>query len=55
MGIYDGSMNWSFISYPASKGNFVATTQGMNGVWPDYSEIAMKIIKQAICKDTIVD
>ena len=55
MGIYDGSMNWSFISYPASKGNFVATTQGMNGVWPDYSETAMKIIKQAVFTDTIVD
>lgn len=55
MGIYDGRIGWSFISYPASKGNFVATTQGINGVWPDYSETAMKIIKQAICTDTIVD
>lgn len=55
MGIYDGSMNWSFISYPASKGNFVATLKGINGVWPDYSETAMKIIKQAVCTDTIVD
>lgn len=48
-------LGWTFISYPASKGNFVATTQGINGVWPDHSETAMKIIKQAICTDTIVD
>ena len=55
IGIYDGHIGWSFISYPASKGNFVATTQGMNGMWPDHSETVMKIIKQAICTDTIVD
>lgn len=30
MGTYDGGAVWNFISYPASKGNFVATTQGVN-------------------------
>ena len=55
MGIYDGGDVWSFISYPASKGNFVATTQGVDSWWPRYGEAAVQIIEQAICTDTIVD
>ena len=55
MGIYDGGAIWSFISYPASKGNFVATTQGVADWWDSYGEQAMAIIEQAICTDTIVD
>lgn len=55
MGIYDGSDIWSFISYPASKGNFVATTHGVNGWWESKGDVALSIITQAICTDTIVD
>ena len=55
MGTYDGGAIWNFISYPASKGNFVATTQGVNSWWPRYGETAMEIITQVICTDTIVD
>ena len=49
------SVIWNFISYPASKGNFVATTQGVNSWWSRYGETAMEIITQVICTDTIVD
>ena len=55
MGIYDGGAVWNFISYPASKGNFVATTQGVNSWWSRYGETAMEIITQVACTDTIVD
>ena len=55
MGIYDGSMNWSFISYSASKGNFVATTHGVDGWWENKGDVALPIITKAICTDTIVD
>jgi len=55
MGTYDGGAVWNFISYPASKGNFVATTQGVNSWWSRYGETAMEIITQVTCKDTIVD
>ena len=55
MGTYDGAAIWNFISYPASKGNFVATTQSVADWWSDYGDAAMKIITQAICTDTIVD
>ena len=55
MGTYDGAAIWNYISYPASKGNFVATTQGVNGWWSHYGETAMEIITQVICMDTIVD
>ena len=55
MGTYDGGAIWNFISYPASKGNFVATTQGVNSWWSRYGETAMEIITQVICTDTIVD
>lgn len=55
MGIYDGDAIWNFISYPASKGNFVATTQGVNSWWSRYNETAMDLITQVICTDTIVD
>ena len=36
-----GGAIWNFISYPASKGNFVATTQGVNSWWSRYGETAM--------------
>ena len=55
MGIYAGSDIWSFISYPASKGNFVATTHGVDGWWESKGDVALSIITQAICTDTIVD
>lgn len=55
MGTYDGGAIWNFISYPASKGNFVATTHGVNSWWSRYGETAMEIITQVICTDTIVD
>lgn len=55
MGIYEGGEIWNFISYPASKGNFVATTQGVNNWWSRYGETAMEIITQVACTDTIVD
>ena len=55
MGIYDGSDIWSFISYPASKGNFVATTHGVDGWWENEGDGALSIITKAICTDTIVD
>ena len=55
MGIYDGSDIWSFISYPASKGNFVATTHGVDGWWENKGDVALSIITKAICTDTIVD
>ena len=55
MGTYDGGAIWNFISYPASKGNFVVTTQGVNSWWPHYGDTAMEIITQVICTDTIVD
>lgn len=55
MGTYDGGAVWSYISYPASKGNFVATTQGVKGWWSSHSDNAMEIITQVICTDTIVD
>ena len=55
MGTYDGGAIWNFISYPASKGNFVATTQSVNSWWSRYGETAMEIITQVICTDTIVD
>ena len=55
MGTYDGAAIWNFISYPASKGNFVATTQGVADWWSDYGDAAMEIITQVICTDTIVD
>lgn len=55
MGTYDGGAIWNFISYPASKGNFVATTRGVNSWWSRYGETAMEIITQVICTDTIVD
>lgn len=48
MGTYDGGAIWNFISYPASKGNFVATTQGVNSWWSRYGETAMEIITQEI-------
>ena len=51
MGTYDGGAIWNFISYPASKGNFVATTQGVNSWWSRYGETAMEIITQVICTD----
>lgn len=55
MGTYDGGAVWNFISYPASKGNFVATTQGVNSWWSRYGETAMEIITQVTCADTVVD
>ena len=55
MGIYGGDDIWSFISYPASKGNFVATAAGVDSWWPRYGDDATAIIEQAICTDTIVD
>ena len=55
MGTYDDGAVWNFISYPASKGNFVATTQGVNSWWSRYGETAMEIITQVTCTDTIVD
>jgi len=55
MGTYDGGAVWNFISYPASKGNFVATTQNVDGWWSRCGETAMEIITQVICTDTIVD
>ena len=55
MGIYGGDDIWSFISYPASKGNFVATVAGVDSWWPRYGDDATAIIEQAICIDTIVD
>ena len=55
MGTYDGGAIWNYISYPASKGNFVATTQNVNSWWPQYKDEAMAIITQVICTDTIVN
>ena len=55
MGIYGGDDIWSFISYPASKGNFVATAAGVDSWWSRYGDEAMEIIEQAICTDTIMD
>ena len=55
MGTYYVDDIWNFISYPASKVNFVATTQGVNSWWSRYGETAMEIITQVICTDTIVD
>lgn len=55
MGTYDGKEIWDFISYPASVGNFVATTQGVESWWADYGESAMEIIEQVICTVTLVD
>ncbi len=55
MGTYDGAAIWNYISYPASKGNFVATTQGVADWWNSYGDEAMEIITQVICTDTIVD
>lgn len=55
MGTYDGATIWNFISYPASKGNFVATTQGVAEWWSTYGDDAMAIIEQVICTDTIID
>jgi len=55
MGTYDGKEIWDFISYPASEGSFVASTQGVDGWWADYGETAMEIIEQVSCTDTIVD
>lgn len=55
MGIYDGGDIWNYISYPASKGNFVATTHGVDGWWENKGDIALSIITKAICTDTIVD
>ena len=43
------------IGYPASQGNFVATTQNVNSWWPQYKDEAMAIITQVICTDTIMD
>lgn len=54
MGTYDGSPIWSFISYPASKGNFVATTQGVSSWWSRYGEAAMEIVEQAVYTDTML-
>lgn len=55
MGTYDGNPIWNFISYPASEGNFVATTHGVSGWWSRYGQTAMEIIEQVTCTDTIVD
>jgi len=55
MGTYDGGAIWNYISYPASQGNFVATTQNVNSWWPQYKDEAMAIITQVICTDTIMD
>lgn len=55
MGTYDGRAVWDFISYPASRGKFVAVTQGVDGWWPGYGAAAMEIIRQAVCTDTIID
>jgi len=55
MGTYDGGAIWNYISYPASKGNFVATTHGVAEWWNSYGDDAMAIIEQVICTDTIVD
>ena len=55
MGTYDGGAIWNYISYPASKGNFVATTQNVDSWWPQYKDEAMAIITAVVCTDTIVD
>lgn len=55
MGTYDGGTIWNYISYPASKGNFVATAHSVDGWWDSYGDEAMEIITQIICTDTIVD
>lgn len=55
MGTYDGGKIWNYISYPASKGNFVATTHGVADWWDSYGDEALGIITAAICTDTIVD
>lgn len=55
MGTYDGGAIWNYISYPASKGNFVATTHGVADWWDSYGDEAMDIITSVICTDTIVD
>ena len=55
MGTYDGGEIWNYISYPASKGNFVATTQGVVDWWDRYGDVAMEIITAVVCTDTIVD
>ena len=55
MGTYDGGAIWNYISYPASEGNFVATTQGVADWWDSYGNEAMEIITAVVCTDTIVD
>lgn len=55
MGTYDGGKIWNYISYPASKGNFVATTHGVADWWDSYGDEVLGIITAAICTDTIVD
>ena len=51
MGTYDGGKIWNYISFPASKGNFVATTNGVADWWDSYGDEAMAIITAAVCTD----
>ena len=47
MGVYDNDGVWSFISFSAAHGGFVAQTHGAGGWWAQYGDGAMAILKAA--------
>ena len=47
MGVYDGGDVWTFISFSAARGGFVAQTHGVDGWWTQSGDGAMAILKAA--------
>lgn len=55
MGIYDDQKVWTFITYPASEGTFVAITNRVESWWPQYGEEAMAILDHSLLTHTVAD
>ena len=51
MGTYDNSDIWSFITFEADEGHYVATTNGVSDWWETHGDEAMIILDQAVLED----
>jgi len=51
MGTYDNSDIWSFITFEADEGHYVATTNGVSDWWETHGDEAMTILDQAVLED----
>ena len=54
MGTYDNNKIWSYISFPAVEGNYVATTDIVGSWWDVHGDVAMQLLAQASNLQTII-